>query len=74
MSYRLATEDRYRIAFNVIPSINWEEVCVIQLHKDIKSFSDLICINIKEYNDSFIENNIKFTSLVLAELNTIRRS
>lgn len=67
-------EERYRVAFNILPNVEWEEIAVIQLQKKITKFDQIICINIKGYNETFIEENKKFTNLVLSELNIIRRS
>lgn len=73
-SYRIATEKRYQIAYNILPINNWEEVIVVQKKKEIKKFKDILCIDSKDYNKDFIKTHPKFMRLVLNELNQIRRT
>jgi hypothetical protein len=73
-SYRLLMQDKYILAFNSIPLKNWENIAVVQLKKDIKTFDSIVCVDIKEYTTEFKQNNPVFMKLLLFELNNIRKS
>lgn len=77
MSYRLMYEDRYNLAYNVIPlksSDDWNNILVLQVEKELVKFSNIVCINIEDYTQDFKIKNPVFIKLVLSELNKIRRS
>lgn len=72
-SYRLAYEDRYRLAFNSVVLKNWDNVAVIQINTKVLKFCDFICITLEEYTDDFKIQHPIFMKLLLTELNIIRR-
>jgi hypothetical protein len=73
VDYRLATEDRYRLAMNSIVAFDIKSLAVVQLSKQIKRFDDFVCVDIRDYDDEFIQNNPSFIKLLLEELKCIRR-
>ena len=73
-SERLYNE-RYMIAFNSIAIKCWDEVAVIQLSNEIKSFSDIICVNYKLVNNNkFKKENQLFFDLLLHEIKLLGKS
>lgn len=71
--YRIAREDRYFIAYNILPVKNWDQVLVMQLKKNIKQYKDIICVNTSEYNIEMLKEYPTFKHLLLLELNLIRK-
>jgi hypothetical protein len=71
--YRLTYEERYKLAFNVIPLKSWETVAVFQKTKKLQKFNNLICIDYKDYNLTFIKDHPIFAKLLLTELKLIRQ-
>jgi hypothetical protein len=73
LSYRLMMEERYMLAFNSVVLKSWDNIAVIQLTKKLNKFSNIVCVDLKEYNNDFINTQIVFMKLLMTELNIIRR-
>jgi len=66
--------DRYNIAFNLIALKDWSSIAVVKTSISIKEFKDIVCVDFSIYNDKeFHKKNCKFLSLVLFELNQLRK-
>lgn len=66
-------EEKYVLAFNSLPLKNWDSIAVVAIDKKISNFSDIVCVDLKNYNAEFRINNPVFVRLILSELNKIRR-
>lgn len=73
VSYRLANESRYQLAFNTVILKSWDNIAVVEINKDIKKFNQFVCVDLVDYNNTFINKHPIFMKLLFTELNIIRK-